>query len=303
MKRDPIYVETFMHTSLERVWEFTQTPEIHQEWDLRFNRIEYLPKETEDAPQHFLYETQIGFGIKVSGKGKSTGTHSKETGESTSALKFWSDEPISLIKTGSGYWKYIPENNGVKFLTWYDYQTRHGFFGNLIDKFLFRPLIGWATAWSFDALKMWLERGQHPRLSKKLLFVLILSNFLIALTWLYHGIVPKLMYMETGELEMLTASGMFTGYEKEGVYAAGIAEIFFGIAFLFFGRWRLLHYLNIFSLLILGGIALVAKHEVYLAPFNPATTSFGVIGLSVIVLSLLKFTPSAANCKRKPDRN
>src|SRR5688572_33375838 len=108
MKRDPIYVETKMHTSLERVWEFTQTPEIHQEWDLRFNRIEYLPKESEDAPQHFLYETQIGFGIKVSVKGKSTGTHSKET-----------DEPISLIKTGSGYWKYITETDGVKFLTWY----------------------------------------------------------------------------------------------------------------------------------------------------------------------------------------
>src|SRR5690606_3359569 len=197
---------------------------------------------------------------------------------------------------------YIPENGGVKFLTWYDYQTRHGFFGKLIDQFLFRPLIDWATAWSFDALKMWLERGQHPRLSKTLLFVLMLSNFLISLTWLYHGIVPKLMFMETGELEMLTASGLFTGFEKEGVYAAGIAEILFGLAFLFFGRWRILHYLNIFALLALGGIALVAKPEVFLAPFNPATTSFGVIGLSVIVLSLRKFTPSATNCKRKPER-
>ena len=216
MKRDPIYVETCMQTSLERLWEFTQTPEIHQEWDLRFNRIEYLPKETEDDPQHFLYETQIGFGIKVSGKGKSTGTHSKETGESTSALKFWSDEPVSLIKTGSGYWKYIPNGSGIKFLTWYDYQTRHGFFGKLTDRFFFRPLIGWATAWSFDALKRWLEHGQHPRLSKGLLFTFLLSNFLIALTWLYHGIVPKLMFMETGELEMLTASGLFTGRRLRG---------------------------------------------------------------------------------------
>ncbi len=303
MKREPIYVETHINTSLERLWEFTQTPEIHQEWDLRFNRIEYLPKETEDAPQHFLYETQIGFGLKISGKGKSTGTHSKETGESTSALKFWSDEKISLIKTGSGYWKYIPDKAGVKFLTWYDYQTRHGFFGSMVDKFFFRPLIGWATAWSFDALKMWLERGQHLRLSKTLLFILVLANFLIALTWLYHGIVPKIMFMETGELEMLTASGMFKGFETQGVYAAGIGEILFGLAFLFFGRMRLLHYLNIFALVVLGAIALVAKFEVYLAPFNPATTSFGVIGLSVIVLLLLKYIPSAANCKRRPNRD
>ncbi|KAA9340269.1 DoxX-like family protein [Adhaeribacter soli] len=303
MKADPIYVETRMQTSLERLWEFTQTPEIHQEWDLRFNRIEYLPKETEVEPQHFLYETQIGFGIKVAGKGKSTGTHSKETGESTSALKFWSDEPISLIKTGSGYWKYIPNGSGIKFLTWYDYQTRHGFFGKLTDRFFFRPLIGWATAWSFDALKRWLEQGQHPRLSKALLFTFLLSNFLIALTWLYHGLVPKLMFMETGELEMLTASGLFTGFEKAGVYAAGIGEILFGLAFFVFGRSRLLHYLNIFGLIALGATALLAKPEVYLAPFNPATTSFGVIGLSLIILSILKFLPSAKNCKRKPDRN
>ena len=92
---------------MERVWEFTQTPSIHQQWDLRFTTIEYLPKASEEDPQRFLYQTQIGFGIKVSGEGESVGSHSKETGESTSALKFWSDEKISLIKTGSGYAGYF----------------------------------------------------------------------------------------------------------------------------------------------------------------------------------------------------
>ena len=136
-------------------------------------------------------------------------------------------------------------------------------------------------------------------LNQALIHVLRLSNFLIALTWIYHGVVPKLMFMETGELEMLTASGLFTGFEKEGVYAAGIAEILFGLAFLFLGRLRILHYLNIFSLLALGATAFVAKPEIYLAPFNPATTSFGVIGLSLVVLRLLKFNPDPANDKPK----
>ena len=138
--------------------------------------------------------------------------------------------------------------------------------------------------------------------NKTLHFVLKVSNFLIALTWVYHGIVPKLMFMETGELEMLTASGLFSGFEKEGVYAAGIAEILFGLAFLFLGRLRILHYLNIFSLLALGATAFVAKPEIYLAPFNPATTSFGVIGLSVIALHLLNFISGSANEKPKPER-
>lgn len=300
LKTKPIYVETEIHTSMDRIWEFTQTPSVHQQWDLRFTTIEYLPKASEDDPQRFLYQTQIGFGIKVSGEGESVGSHSKETGESTSALKFWSDEKISLIRTGSGYWKYIPKGKDVVFLTRYDYEVRHGFFGRLIDKLFFRPLIGRATAWSFDALKKWLENGTKPALSKKIFFAYFIANFLIALTWLYHGVVPKLLHPETGEQAMIAASGMFTGMERETVYAVGVAEIVFGITILFFGRIKLLHGLNIIALLMLGMGAYVIKPEMYTAPFNPATTSFCAIGLSVIALALHKHVPYAGNCRRKP---
>jgi len=285
---------------MDRVWEFTQTPSIHQQWDLRFSTIEYLPKASENDPQRFLYQTQIGFGIKVSGEGESVGTHSKETGESTSALKFWSDEKISLIRTGSGYWKYIPKGNDTLFLTRYDYEVRHGLFGKLIDKLFFRPLIGRATAWSFDALKNWLEKGTSPALSKKLFFTVFIANLMIAITWLYHGIFPKLLHMETGELEMLTTTGLFSGMEKTMVQAIGIAEILFGVSFLFFGRRKLLHWLNIIALVCLAIIAYSVKPELYVQPFNPATTAFGSIGLSITVLGIRRYIPFAGNCRRKP---
>ncbi|WP_147944595.1 hypothetical protein [Microbispora sp. CSR-4] len=35
---------------------------------------------------------------------------------------------------------------------------------NAVD-LVFRPLIGWATAWSFDRLRLWLETGQTPERS------------------------------------------------------------------------------------------------------------------------------------------
>ena len=294
-------METHINSGIDRVWEYTQVPAIHQEWDLRFSTIEYLPKESEDAPQHFLYATKIGFGIKVSGKGKSVGTHSKETGESTSALKFWSDEKISLIKTGSGYWKYIPTDKGVTFLTWYDYETRFGLIGRIIDKFFFRPLIGWATAWSFHALKLWIENGTHARISKNLFYVYAVANFIIALTWIYHGVVPKLLHMETGELAMMQGAGLsiLKGFERQAVYAVGIGEILFGLCFLFYGRRRILHYLNIAGLIVLGTGAFCIRPDIYLYPFNPATTSFGVIGLSLVVLKIAKNVPDAGNCLRK----
>ncbi len=291
-----------METSLERLWHYTQTPEIHSRWDLRFTRIEYLPRTSADEPQHFLYETKIGFGIKVSGKGMTSGSHSKESGESTSALKFWSDEKISLIRTGSGYWKYIPHSKGITFLTWYDYETRHGAPGQWIDRLLFRPLIGWATAWSFDSLRLWLDRDIAPRVSRTLYLLFALANVTIALTWLYHGIVPKLLYMETGELAMMKASGLFGGMETTAVIAVGIGEILFGLAFLFLGRNRFLHYLNIASLLALGCTAFVAKAAIYKAPFNPATTSIGVLALSLMVLAMRPFLPDAGRCLRQPQK-
>src|SRR4051812_9546288 len=148
-----IYVETFIRGSLDVVWEKTQNPALHERWDVRFTHIEYLPR-LDDQPQRFLYTTKIGFGVCISGEGESLATRVSD-GESTSALKFWSDDPKSLIVTGSGYWKYREADGGVRFRTWYDYKTRFGIFGLIFDRLIFRPLLSWATAWSFESLRLW----------------------------------------------------------------------------------------------------------------------------------------------------
>lgn len=45
MKPKPIYVEVPIKTDIEDVWNTSQTPELHEQWDLRFSSITYLPKE------------------------------------------------------------------------------------------------------------------------------------------------------------------------------------------------------------------------------------------------------------------
>jgi hypothetical protein len=157
-----IYVEIFIRAPLDDVWEKTQRPDLHERWDLRFTRIEYLPRASEDEPQRFLYATRIGFGTEIRGEGESVGEKTGAQGERTSALRFWSDDPRSLIREGSGYWRYVPTGSGVRFLTRYDYATRFGVFGRVADRVVFRPLLGWATAWSFDRLRLWLEAGVTP---------------------------------------------------------------------------------------------------------------------------------------------
>ena len=69
MKQKTIYVEINIASDIETLWEYTQNPHLHKEWDLRFSDITYLHR-LPDEPQRFLYETRIGFGLKVSGTGE-----------------------------------------------------------------------------------------------------------------------------------------------------------------------------------------------------------------------------------------
>ena len=158
-----IYVEILIRAPIDALWAHTQTPALHERWDLRFSRIDYLPKPHETEPQRFRYTTRIGFGFEVSGEGETVGQRDLADGSRSSALKFGSGEALSIIREGSGYWKYIPTADGIRFLTWYDYRTRFGAAGAQFDRLIFRPLIGWATAWSFDRLRLWLEAGRGSR--------------------------------------------------------------------------------------------------------------------------------------------
>src|SRR4051812_44157907 len=159
-----IYVEIKIRGSMDELWPKTQEPQVHQRWDLRFSEITYLPLEP-GRPQQFTYATRIG-GVQVAGGGESTGTRDAGSGERTSALKFWSTDRKAIIREGSGYWKYIPGDDAITFVTWYDYQPRWGAIGIAIDGAFFRPLIGWATAWSFDRLRLWIESGVIPEASR-----------------------------------------------------------------------------------------------------------------------------------------
>ncbi|MEV4108190.1 SRPBCC family protein [Nonomuraea sp. NPDC049695] len=145
MRRRRLYIEIRIKADLEDLWQATQDPSRHQRWDLRFGRIEYLAPR--DGRQAFRYAT-----LGVSGVGVSTGNRHGPGGGRTSALRFGSRHPLSPIRAGSGYWRYLPVADGVRFLTSYDYRPR----------VLPGWVMWWATAWSFDRLRLWLETGRTP---------------------------------------------------------------------------------------------------------------------------------------------
>jgi hypothetical protein len=295
-----IYVEILIRAPMDALWTHTQDPGLHERWDLRFTDIEYLPRPDAAAPQRFRYTTKLGFGIAVSGDGETAGERDLPDGSRTSALRFGSAHPLSIIREGSGYWKYVPTADGVRFLTSYDYTTRFGMAGRAVDRLVFRPLIGWATAWSFDRLRLWLERGVEPAQALRQSLVHGIARVGLAGIFLYHGLVPKLLGPDPHELALVGDAGIPAASAGAAVVALGIAEMVLAVVLL--ARWhsRLLPALcAAFAVVATVAVAIISPR--YLGgAFNPVTLNLGVLCLAAIDLLALPGLPSARRCLRRP---
>ncbi len=304
-KSKPIYVEIDIKTDMNTLWEHTQRPELHEQWDLRFTEIKYLPRESEDQPQHFRYRTRIGFGIDIAGTGVTKAGMAREGKEShasgrASSLSFYSDQRISLIREGSGYWKYEPLGDCMTFKTQYDYKTRFGSVGSWFDRLLFRPLFGYATAWSFDTLRLWLEKGIQPAVTIQRATIHYLCVLMISLLWMYQGLVPKLLYPEAGELEIIQQLGWFSGWEEQVLLLLGIAEISIGLLVAIWHRKPWMYHGQIILLFLLALSALIGTPELLQAPFNPLTLSGSMIGFCLVAYWSSRELPQASRCLRRP---
>ncbi|MGE8005009.1 DoxX-like family protein [Lysinibacillus sp. NPDC093216] len=305
MKKKPIYVELDIRAPIDEAWNYTQNPKLHEQWDLRFTSITYIDKKSPEEPQRFTYETKVMPGIAVSGWGESKGEHHKKDGTKTSSLHFGTPQKISPIAEGKGYWRYIPNDQGLTFLTQYDYDVRYGKLGKLFDA-VFRPVMGWATALSFDVLKRWLEKGENPFSQYRRFFLTMLISVLFCFVWLYHGLVPKIIVQHPTEVMMIEkllggAYSQLNGSSNTSqiVNWIGLAEIIFALCWLLPRGKRLLFGVQIvlFPFLTLG--AVLADKTIATAPFNPVTLNVALWVLSIIGLILSKDMPSAKSCKRK----
>jgi len=296
-----IYVETRIRGPLEEIWQRTQEPALHERWDLRFTTIEYLPRPDPAEPQRFRYATRIGFGLRIEGEGESVGSRGEADGARTSALKFWSDEPWSLIRTGSGYWQYVPTPDGVRFLTWYDYEVRLGAPGRLLDALAFRPLLGWATAWSFDRLRLWIEAGLDPAVGRRQALIHAIARLALATVWIYHGLVPKLLARHPDELDLLRRAGIPGGAAPAILLVLGWAEIGFGAVLLLAWSHRWLLLVSMALVGVAGLVVAVTAPGYLVAAFNPVSLNLLVVALGAVGWLGARDAPSAARCRRAPE--
>ncbi|MBT2533024.1 SRPBCC family protein [Arthrobacter sp. ISL-48] len=163
-ERKQIYVEIAIHVPMERLWTLSQDPDLHPRWDLRFSRIIPTSRDAEGLTR-FRYEFLLPFRT-ITGTGISLGHRFRGDGQATSVLKFFTSDALSPIGPGSGYWRYIPTDQAIRFVTGYNYEPGMGRLGKVLDGRVVRPLLGWATAISFDRLRLWAESDVDPKESR-----------------------------------------------------------------------------------------------------------------------------------------
>lgn len=174
-----IYVETRVAAPMDLLWHATQDPVAHASWDLRFSSITHLPT-PDGEPQRFRYTNRTVPFAPMTGEGASLGERHRSDGSCTLALRFAADSRLSPIASGSGYWRYVPDGDRIRFFTGYDYAP--GWQGSVLDAVVVRPLIGWMTAWSFDRLRLWLDHGITPATSLHRTSLLWLCRAVLAVT-------------------------------------------------------------------------------------------------------------------------
>jgi hypothetical protein len=292
-----IYVENRIRGTVDEVWRLTQTPELHERWDLRFTSIEYLPRGYSTEPQRFRYATRIGFGMEIEGWGETVGERAAD-GVRTSALKFGSDDWRSLIRTGSGYWKYEQVEDETRFVTGYDYEVRWGWAGRAFDRCFFRPLMGWATAWSFDRLRLWAETGLEPHRAARQALIHTIAAIAIAFVWIWHGIVPKLAGPHPDEIAMLLEAGVSEWWSRPVALCFGVAELTFGLVFVPAAsrQWPWLVTIVLMAAATAG--VLMNSPSRALAAFGPVTLNVLLAAIAAIGLLSLPDRPSARRCLR-----
>ena len=111
-------------------------------------------------------------------------------------------------------------------------------------------------------------------------------NLILSLLWIYQGLVPKLLFINSDEIFVWQWVGLSLENAKLAGHASGIAEIIFGLLFLFSSH-KYIHYLSILGLLGLLVLIGVLIPSTLILPYNPIVMNISMISLSIVYLILL----------------
>jgi hypothetical protein len=289
----PVRAGTTIRATIDRVRVLARTPREHTRWDARFTRIEPLPANAPALPQRFAYVTRIGLGRRVEGWGEAI-TH--RCGRAT-ALRFGSEDPRSLIREGRGSWIFEPVGGSVRFRTVYDYSPRWGGLGRLIDRFAFRPLMTWATRWSFDRLRIWIERGLAPEASRAIWLAKVVARTALGLVWVVEGVIPKILVVRPEEIALVERSSLYWPTPQATLAALGVAEAITGGWILSGKAERVLALVAGTASAAIAGLVGSLEPAALADPYGGLVKNLGLLACAAAVWWLAPLAPRASRAR------
>jgi hypothetical protein len=112
----------------------------------------------------------------------------------------------------------------------------------------------------------------------------ILARGTVAFVWIYQGLVPKILFPNSGELEIFRSTGIYPGKELIGIMALGAAQALLGLFHLVAWRSPVPLRVGLIFLAILGAGGLIARPDLMILPFNPVSLIVMMAALSAIDL-------------------
>jgi len=113
--------------------------------------------------------------------------------------------------------------------------------------------------------------------------ILKFSQLVIAILWIYQGLIPKLIFQVQDEHYVWQQLNIAAVYIPWMISLSGLAEIIFGSLFLFLTH-KYLHWLSIISLIgLFICVLLIYPDQIYQA-FNPVVMNIALGSLSLISL-------------------
>lgn len=115
-------------------------------------------------------------------------------------------------------------------------------------------------------------------------FSYVASRLALAFIWLYHGLVPKLIFRHQTELDLVELGPTFHTPETT-LLLAGTCEVVLGVLVLILWKqaWPIMLSIAGFAALMIGALWLLP--EIAMHAFNPVTLSISAIAFGCINLS------------------
>jgi hypothetical protein len=126
------------------------------------------------------------------------------------------------------------------------------------------------------------------------IFTLPLRSIQLSLVflWLYQGLIPKILFQSAAEIAIWQNMGFELNLAKIMVGLSGLAEMIFGLLFLKWNHFIILHCINIVGLIVLLLLIIITDPLQLTTAFNPMVMNIAMLMLSVLAIQLIQLQKS-----------